>query len=145
MDGTSQAAAHVAGAAALYLGQHPSAKPAQVKQALLDAAKPNVEDEPPGTTNLSVWVGVQITKADWDKRKSKLKLEGTGEPGMTVTLTFASTGASLGTTTVESSGRKAGKWKLDLTGLATVPCRVRATLGSAVDERAVKKAPKTCR
>ena len=157
MSGTSMSAAHVSGAAALYLGQHPSATPAQVKQALLDAAKPNVEGEPPGTTNLSVWVGthtVQITKAKWDEKKgkgkdkdkgkSKLKLDGKGSPGMTVTLTNAATGAFLGTTTVKDHGPKSGKWKIDLKGLATVPCRVRATLGNVFDERTVKKAPNTC-
>ena len=37
LTGTSQAAAHVAGAAALYLVKHPSATPAQVRSALVAA------------------------------------------------------------------------------------------------------------
>ena len=36
--GTSFAAPHVAGTAAIYLGNHPSAKPAEVKSAILTAA-----------------------------------------------------------------------------------------------------------
>ncbi len=58
MSGTSMAAAHVSGAAALYLGQHPNATPAQVKQALLAAARTDVAwDVHPGTTTRTVWVG----------------------------------------------------------------------------------------
>lgn len=51
MDGTSMAAAHVSGAAALYLSQHPDASPAAVQQALLEAAVP-AHGAPSGTTNL---------------------------------------------------------------------------------------------
>jgi len=57
MSGTSMAAAHVSGAVALYLGQHPTASPAQVRQALLDAAKTFVVGTPNGTASQSVWVG----------------------------------------------------------------------------------------
>jgi subtilisin family serine protease len=48
MDGTSMAAPHVTGAAALYLAGHPGASPAQVRQALLD----NAEKAP-----LGGWIG----------------------------------------------------------------------------------------
>lgn len=51
MDGTSMAAAHVSGAAALYLSQHPDASPAAVQQALLEAAVP-AQGAPAGTTTL---------------------------------------------------------------------------------------------
>ena len=57
MTGTSMAAPHVAGAAALYLAQHPGASPAAVREALVAAARPLVYGRPEGTTNLSLWVG----------------------------------------------------------------------------------------
>lgn len=51
MSGTSMAAPHVAGAAALYLGAHPKAKPADVAAALLQAAVSNVVKDPAGAPN----------------------------------------------------------------------------------------------
>ncbi|WP_308431689.1 S8 family peptidase [Amycolatopsis acidiphila] len=50
--GTSMAAAFVAGAAALYRAENPSATPAQVSQAIVDRATPNVlTGVPDGTPN----------------------------------------------------------------------------------------------
>ncbi len=64
MAGTSMATAHVTGAAALYLAQHPTATPAQVQAALLADSKSFVVGEPTGTTNHSVWVGeTQVVEA----------------------------------------------------------------------------------
>ncbi len=57
MSGTSTAAPHVAGAAALYLSQHPSASPAEVREALLANAIDIVHGAPVNTTTRSVWVG----------------------------------------------------------------------------------------
>ena len=57
MSGTSMATAHVSGAAALYLAQHPLASPQEVYDALLGTAKSFVIGAPTGTTNRSVWVG----------------------------------------------------------------------------------------
>ena len=51
------AAAHVTGAAALYLAQNPTASPAQVIQALLAQASDFVTGAPSSTTTKSVWVG----------------------------------------------------------------------------------------
>ena len=57
ISGTSQAAPHVAGAAALYLSQNPTASPAEVKQALISAAQDTAWDVPAGTTTKTLWVG----------------------------------------------------------------------------------------
>ncbi|WP_203903998.1 S8 family serine peptidase [Virgisporangium aliadipatigenens] len=50
-NGTSMAAPHVAGMAALYLQTHPTATPAQVHAALVDTSTKNVVTDPRGTPN----------------------------------------------------------------------------------------------
>ncbi|MFZ4299897.1 S8 family peptidase [Streptomyces cinereoruber] len=58
ISGTSMAAPHVAGAAALYLGANPTATPAQVGTALVNAATPNVVTNPgTGSPNRLLYVG----------------------------------------------------------------------------------------
>ncbi|MEM1041431.1 MAG: S8 family serine peptidase [Bacteroidota bacterium] len=57
MSGTSMAAAHVSGAAALVLQAHPHASPRQVARALLATAQATVTGTPRQTTDRSVWVG----------------------------------------------------------------------------------------
>ncbi|HEY5960601.1 MAG TPA: S8 family peptidase [Polyangiaceae bacterium] len=58
MTGTSQASPHVAGAAALYLGAHPTASPAQVASTLVAQATPNViQDVGPGSPNRLLYTG----------------------------------------------------------------------------------------
>ncbi|HVK21590.1 MAG TPA: S8 family serine peptidase [Actinokineospora sp.] len=58
MSGTSMASPHVAGAAALYLAGNTSATPAQVHQAIIDAATPNKVTNPgTGTPNRLLYVG----------------------------------------------------------------------------------------
>ena len=51
MSGTSMAAPHVAGAAAVYLGAHPKAKPAEVSAALLKVAVGDAVKDPAGSPN----------------------------------------------------------------------------------------------
>ncbi len=57
MSGTSMAAPHVSGAAALYLSSNPAATPAAVRDAILAHSRTWVWDVPTGTTQQSVWVG----------------------------------------------------------------------------------------
>lgn len=58
ISGTSMAAPHVAGAAALYLATHAGATPAAIRTALVGAATPNVlSDVPGGTVNLLLHTG----------------------------------------------------------------------------------------
>lgn len=52
--GTSVAAPHVAGAAVVYLSQNPTATPADVLNALVNAARTDITDVPVGTTNKAV-------------------------------------------------------------------------------------------
>ncbi|MEU7294062.1 S8 family peptidase [Streptomyces exfoliatus] len=58
ISGTSMASPHVAGAAALYLGNNPTSTPAQVGTALVNAATPNVVTNPgTGSPNRLLYVG----------------------------------------------------------------------------------------
>lgn len=57
MSGTSMAAAHVSGAVALYLAQHPWATPDQVRNVLIANSRDFVFQTPWQTTSRSVWVG----------------------------------------------------------------------------------------
>ncbi|QCX78875.1 Extracellular serine proteinase precursor [Streptomyces sp. YIM 121038] len=58
ISGTSMASPHVAGAAALYVAENPTATPAQVSQALVSAATPNVVGSPgTGSPNRLLYVG----------------------------------------------------------------------------------------
>ncbi|MBD0843351.1 MULTISPECIES: S8 family peptidase [unclassified Streptomyces] len=58
ISGTSMAAPHAAGAAALYLAENPTATPAQVSTALTTAATPNVVTSPgSGSPNRLLYVG----------------------------------------------------------------------------------------
>ncbi len=58
MSGTSMATPHVAGAAALYLGVHPSATPRQARDALVNAATSGVVESPgTGSPNALLYTG----------------------------------------------------------------------------------------
>ena len=79
-----------------------------------------------------------ITRASWSGEK--LYLSGTAPGGASVSISNAATGAVLGTAKVEDNGR----WKAAIEKPANVPCRVRATQGTASVERAVSGAPSNC-
>ena len=57
MSGTSMAAAHISGAAALYRAHNPYAAPGDVRNALMAASKATTWNQFAGTTNCTVWVG----------------------------------------------------------------------------------------
>jgi subtilisin family serine protease len=58
MSGTSMAASHVAGGAALFLSAHPDATPTQVTNAIIGAATPNVvTNAGPGSPNRMLFTG----------------------------------------------------------------------------------------
>lgn len=60
-DGTSMASPHVAGMAARYLQQRPTASPAEVSDAIVDRATPDlIEDEGPGSPDLLLHDGALI-------------------------------------------------------------------------------------
>ena len=88
----------------------------------------------------AVAASLAITSAQWVAGDRKLVVAGTAAGKANVTLTNAGTGAALGTARAEDDG----KWKLTLERVSAVPCRVRATQGSASVERAVAGAPANC-
>lgn len=56
--GTSMAAGHVTGAAALVLAESPNLSPSRVIDVLMGKARSTVAQTPNGTTNLSLWAGL---------------------------------------------------------------------------------------
>lgn len=84
-------------------------------------------------------------KALWNNRQNKLSLAGVAKPtqqagGLTVTLTDAVTGSSLGTSTINQKGR----WTFTSTDLTASPCLIQATIGDVAVIRPVDRAPSSC-
>jgi hypothetical protein len=65
---------------------------------------------------------LHITKAEYQAKKSELKVEGNGTNGSMVRISDADTGTLLGSVLVGSKG----KWKLIRKGLSKIPIRIRA-------------------
>ena len=67
MSGTSMASPHVAGAAALHLGEYPNATPPEVTDAILSNASSNVYGNPgPGSPNLLLYTGYLVDFDDFE-------------------------------------------------------------------------------
>jgi subtilisin family serine protease len=120
LSGTSMAAPHVAGAAALYLGAHPQASPAAVQQAIKDTSSVGkVSDARPGSPNRLLYV-------EPPRQNEIVALS---------LLPAAVTGGkpSLGTVTLREPASSAGA-KVYLTnsnaGAATVPASVTVAAGA---------------
>lgn len=86
-----------------------------------------------------------IRKAEWDREDRELKVEGRGTNRLTVVVTDAGTGVTMGSRRVDD-----GKWKIKRENPPTIPCRVRAeqlsSTGSVIAtlERDVKDRPSIC-
>jgi len=88
--GTSMAAPHVAGAAALILAEHPDHTPAQVTTALLDAATPGVVTDP-GAGSPNRLLHIDGTVPAHDFALAVAPTSGTVAPGGSVTTTVTAT------------------------------------------------------
>lgn len=93
------------------------------------------EFEPVGTQ-----VRFSLDKAEWLSDGSELRVEGNGDFSAVVSVKSAASGALLGTTTVDSSGR----WRFSLWNPTRVPCRVLTESNGQSLEREVSGAPGNC-
>jgi hydrogenase small subunit len=89
----------------------------KIEYAYQESSNPGDEDNPdPGD-------GVfNITKAEWNREKSELKVEGKGRPGSIVSIKDDSTGAALGAVSVSAEA----KWRFRQHNPKPLPSRVRA-------------------
>ena len=85
LSGTSMASPHVAGAAALILSEHPAYTPAQVRNALVDNATPEVVEDP-GVGSPDVLLYVENAPPAHDFSVSVTPTVGTIDPGGSLTV-----------------------------------------------------------
>ena len=150
MSGTSMAAPHVTGAAAVYMAQHPNATPQEVADALKSNATGGISGVPSGTTDRTVDMEflrieaqdrpLRLGSASWDSKTSALELKGEGSKGAAVVARNADTGEELGSVRVHTDA----KFYLDIVNPSAVPCRVQVESGSEQSEMAVMYAPADC-
>lgn len=154
LSGTSSAAPHVAGAAALYLALHPYASPSDVKQALINAAEARITETPSNTTNRALSVAFaddggtrdfEVTKAEWNSETHKIKVEGKGPRLDEVTIWNVGRGVEMATVVTKDNG----EWKYELAYPTHTPCVVRVdylggTLDAASETHSVAFAPGSC-
>ena len=149
--GTSFAAPHVTAAAALYMGLHKDASPAEVKEILLGYAEPGIQGVPFGTTNKTIYVGkfardegkdkaFKLKKAEYKSKDELLEIEGEGRRLDEILITDTFSGAEIARTSVDFKG----KWKLKLENLDAIPCSITASWGDVLITQKVGKHPGIC-
>lgn len=149
-NGTSMAAPHVAGVAALWLAQDPSLTPAQLLSQLQANALPRTSTECPnpcGAGLVNAYQGLTVTvRLDPDKKLSNgetttvratVRLAGTPQAGKTVT--FATTDPSIATVSPTSAVTNAtGEATTTLTGHSRGNTTVTATANGATGSSPVR-------
>jgi hypothetical protein len=120
MSGTSQAAPHVTGAAALFLQRDPSATPAQVASAIIDAATPGVIiSADPTTPNLMLSTACvtfpMCITAKWTPDASSVVVTGHGAgPGADIQIYYRIDGGSTAYRIADAHADLAGRFHLTL-------------------------------
>ncbi len=108
---------------------HPATVPSRVRATCNGVA---LEATVAGAPTTPVTTRFVIKKAEYEKDKDELRVEGEAPPGAKVKIVNAVNGALLGMVTTRSDRR----WRLDVEHLATMPARVRATCnGVSVEMR----------
>jgi subtilisin family serine protease len=114
ISGTSMAAPHVTGAAALYLSTAPNATPSQVAQKLIEYATPNlITSVPTGTPNRLLYTGFMVAGLrGWIYRASLLVARSSLALGQVNGRLYAIGGRSGGTTlaTIEQYDPSLDRW-----------------------------------